>query len=209
MKKQISIFLRHPNRPILRVAIARQRDRASSAIRRGEGPKRTAASPVRGVSFLKAVMVTGDAAMVVVVTLSGREEKKIGNGFLCAQGKSSRKGSGAVAPAGSNWGFAVDEGPWRAGPCKVRSAAAGVLPRGMPRPEAPASTSNWRQLQDRVTTDHMKLERQTGPRQVFVFVSCTYTHLVSLELVAERRRPTPPLASNVPATSLRRLDSGP
>ena len=35
----------------------------------------TVASPVRGVSFLEAAIVTGDAVTIVVVTLSGKEGK--------------------------------------------------------------------------------------------------------------------------------------
>ncbi len=50
------------------------------------------ASPVRGVSFLNAVMVTGGAEMIVVVTLSGRgKRKKNRDSLLCAQGKSSQE----------------------------------------------------------------------------------------------------------------------
>lgn len=59
-----------------REAIADWRCRASSRIREGRGAKLTVASPVRGVSFLEAAIVTGDAVMVVVVTLSGGERGK-------------------------------------------------------------------------------------------------------------------------------------
>ena len=60
------------------------------------------ASPVRGVSFLNAVMVTGGAEMVVV-TLSGRgKRKKIEIRFGVRRAKVRRKW-GRMAPAGDNW----------------------------------------------------------------------------------------------------------
>lgn len=72
-------------------AIARRQDHAASGFWRGKDSKRTVASPVRGVSFLEAAIVTGDAVMVVVVTLSGKKRRKIWGFVLCVQGKSSKK----------------------------------------------------------------------------------------------------------------------
>jgi hypothetical protein len=46
--------------------------------------KLTVARPVRGVSFLEAVILTGGAEKIVVVTLSGRGKEEIQSfGFVC------------------------------------------------------------------------------------------------------------------------------
>ena len=57
---------------------SRQRDCviAFLAFWREYGSKLTTTRPVRGVSFLVAAIVTGDAEIIVVVTLSGKEKRE-------------------------------------------------------------------------------------------------------------------------------------
>ncbi len=104
---------------------------------------------MRGVSFLEADMVTGDAVVVVVVTLSGRKKAREKRKAVLWAGQMfavCRWVHGSVAPAGATCS-SVGVGSSAVEPSARRGSETGVGLLGAVLELLAAS--NWRQLQDR------------------------------------------------------------